>query len=415
MSAARIPVPPPSPFPGLRPGTPADAISGHQPEYVAEPATAENLAAVLQWANQRRLRVAPRGGGSKLEWGNPISALDLAISTSALNRVVEHAFDDMTATLEAGCSVAACQRLLAEHGQRLALDPLFPERATIGGVLATNDSGPLRLRFGSLRDLVIGITVALPDGTLARSGGKVVKNVAGYDLPKLFTGSLGTLGIIAQATFRLHPLPQVDESCTLRFVGVHEANRFLLALLDSTLMPVAIQIRAGREQATWIDIRYEGISAGVEAQVRRTEAMASGREPQSQEVWKAHENLWTSAGDFCVCKVSILPAQIAVTCDLLEKLAAEMGLDWLAVLQATGIGLVRLEGAPSQLVRATLRLRAEIETDGGSLVLWHCPEGLRTALDAWGSAGTALPLMWRVKQQFDPAGILNPGRFVGGI
>ena len=153
-----------------------------------------------------RVAVAPRGNGTKIGWGAPPSSLDLVVSFRRMNRVLEHASGDMTATVEPGCTVADFQRRLAEHGQRLAVDPLFPEQATIGGILASNDSGSLRVRFGSLRDLLIGVTLALPDGTLARSGGKVVKNVAGYDLPKLAIGSLGTLGIITQAIFRLHPL-----------------------------------------------------------------------------------------------------------------------------------------------------------------------------------------------------------------
>jgi glycolate oxidase FAD binding subunit len=169
----------------------------------------------LKIATGAGLQVIPRGGATKMDWGNPPRSGELMLSTRRLNRVVEHAWGDMTATVEAGCTLQQLQQTLAEHGQRLALDPLWPEQATIGGILATNDSGPLRIRFGSLRDLIIGITLALPDGTLAKSGGKVVKNVAGYDLPKLATGSLGTLGIITQAIFRLHPVPR--ESRTLSF------------------------------------------------------------------------------------------------------------------------------------------------------------------------------------------------------
>ncbi len=149
----------------------------------------------------------PLGGGTKADWGNPVTRADVAISTAKLNRVVDHAAGDMTVVVEAGCTIGDLQRTLAQQGQRLACDPLWQEHATVGGILATNDSGAWRLRYGGLRDLVIGVTLALPDGTLAESGGRVVKNVAGYDLPKLVTGSLGTLGMITRAVFRLHPLP----------------------------------------------------------------------------------------------------------------------------------------------------------------------------------------------------------------
>ena len=148
----------------------------------------------------------PRGGGTKLGWANSPARAGLILSTARLTEVIEHAWADLTVSVGAGCTVQRLQEALAQHGQRLALDPLWPEKATVGGVLSTNDSGALRLRFGALRDLIIGVTVALPDGTLASSGGKVVKNVAGYDLPKLVTGALGTLGVITRAVFRLHPL-----------------------------------------------------------------------------------------------------------------------------------------------------------------------------------------------------------------
>jgi glycolate oxidase FAD binding subunit len=172
-----------------------DAVDGVVPQMVIEPGTPEEVARALKIATGAGLQVIPRGGGTRWIGAILLDARtpkrELILSTRRLNRVVEHAWGDMTATVEAGCTFQQFQQTLAEHGQRLALDPLWPEQATIGGILATNDSGPLRVRFGSLRDLIIGITLALPDGTLAKSGGKVVKNVAGYDLPKLATGSLG--------------------------------------------------------------------------------------------------------------------------------------------------------------------------------------------------------------------------------
>ena len=192
----------------VRTASASDAVAGVRSSIVVEPGTEQELAKVLKLANAVRLAVIPRGGGTKLEWGNRPERADVILSTSRLNRVIEHAWADLTVSVEAGCTIGKLQETLAKHGQRLALDVLWPERATVGGVLSTNDSGALRLRFGSLRDLVIGVTLALADGTVASSGGKVVKNVAGYDLPKLVTGALGTLGIITRAICRLHPLPR---------------------------------------------------------------------------------------------------------------------------------------------------------------------------------------------------------------
>src|SRR5947208_2316906 len=198
---------------------------------IVTPASEEDLARVVAEANRRGLKVTPRGGGTKLEWGNPPERVDLVLSTLGLSRVVEHAHGDMTVTAEAGCTYGALQMHVARRGQRLALDNLFPDRATLGGIMATNDSGALRVGFGSLRDLVLGVTVALPDGTLARSGGKVVKNVAGYDLPKLMVGAFGTLGVITQATFRLHPLPAATRTFEFAASSARQCGRFVLAVL----------------------------------------------------------------------------------------------------------------------------------------------------------------------------------------
>src|ERR1039457_4603675 len=170
----------------LRAASAADAFDGVTPQMICEPGTAQDRAHALRWAHGAGLRVTPRGGGTKLGWGNPPAGCDLVLSTARLNRVLEYAWDDMTVIVEAGCRVADLQKTLAEHGQQLALDPLWPERATIGGILSTNDSGTLRARYGSLRDLIIGITVALPHGTLGQSGGKEGKKVGGYDLAKHF-------------------------------------------------------------------------------------------------------------------------------------------------------------------------------------------------------------------------------------
>src|SRR5271154_3488337 len=227
----------------IRSATAADAVAGVQPRLVLEPANVQQLAAALRVANEAGLAVIPRGVGTKLGWGNPPNRADVILSTARLNKIIEYPWADLTVSVEAGCTMATLQTALARHGQRLALDPLWPERATIGGVLSTNDSGSLRLRFGSLRDLIIGVTIALPDGTLASSGGKVVKNVAGYDLPKLATGALGTLGVITRANFRLHPLPRNIRSFTLAVQDAAEASRVILAVQDSWLTPTGLQAR----------------------------------------------------------------------------------------------------------------------------------------------------------------------------
>jgi glycolate oxidase FAD binding subunit len=396
-----------------------DVVAGVQPGFVVEPGSEQELAKVLNLANTAGLAVIPRGGGTKLEWGNPPACADVILSTARLHRVIDHAWADLTVSVEAGCTIGKLQEALAKHGQRLALDALWPEHATVGGVLSTNDSGALRLRFGSLRDLVIGVTLALADGTLASSGGRVVKNVAGYDLPKLATGALGTLGVITRAFFRLHPLPKETRTISCATTDVRDAQRLALSIQNSKLAHSALQIRCGAEIQPRVDVLFEGTQAGLTGQLEQLKLMMSA-EPVAgygRRVWSARQEICSadnkSAAEFAVAKFATLPALIADTVDTIARLAAA-GLRWSIVAQATGIGWVRLEGK-RQVVESVLReLRAELERDGGSLVIARRPAGM-AELDAWGNAGDALPLMNAVKRQFDPGKTLNPGRFVGGI
>ena len=328
----------------------------------------------------------PRGGGTKYEWGNACSSQGVTLSTKKLNRVLEHAWADLTVTVEAGCTIAELQRTLAQHGQRLAIDPFLSEQATVGGVLSANDTGALRLRYGGLRDLVIGTTIALADGTLAMSGGKVVKNVAGYDLSKLLTGAMGTLGVITQANFRLHPLPKNSKDITLNVRNSREAEQTLLKILDSTLTPVAMQVRASRQTVPQLDILFEGTCEGINAQMDSLKTMFPS-------IADALAGTWTRPD--ADAKISILPSQLSAT---LDAVVGDV------VIQATGIGWIRQSEGLAQL-------RTLLEENGGSLVLLK----RNGDLDAWGSAGDAVELMRAVKHQFDPNNILNPGRFVHGI
>ncbi len=405
----------------LRPALPEDAVDGVAAQMVVEPDSAEELAQVLRAANAAGLCVVPRGGGTKLSWGNLPRRVDLILSTKRLNQVLEHAWADMTATVEAGCTVEKFQRTLAEHRQRLALDPLWPEKATIGGILAANDSGALRVRFGALRDLIIGITLTLPDGTLAKSGGKVVKNVAGYDLPKLATGSLGTLGVITQAVFRLYPLPREERTVSFTAGSVDLLTKLMLAIQDSRLAFTGLQLRAQSSSAPQLDVRFEGTAAGIEAQVNYLFQLAKDVRPAESPsgTWTARQALWNGSqqtqSSAMIVKFSVMPAQLSGFRSLVSSLVEPLRLAWRIVAQAVGIGLLRMDGEKEPLLRALASVRTEMDKLGGSAIVLHCPPGTKPGLDVWGSAGDALPLMRRVKEQLDPAGTLNPGRFVGGI
>lgn len=402
----------------IRTATPDDAIDGVLPRSVVEPGNSDEVAAVLRAANDAGLRVAPRGGGTKMGWGNAPSSLDLVLSTRRLNAVLEHAWGDMTATVQVGCTVAEFGRVLAEHGQRLALDPLWPDRATIGGILATNDSGALRQRFGSLRDLILGVTVALPDGTLARSGGKVVKNVAGYDLPKLMTGALGTLGVIVDATFRLYPLPSVARTLRIAAPGIAIASKLTLAILDSTMVPTGVQIYVHPASAPQLAVRFEGVEAAITSQVDRLSAIA--RElgchdiaPADEAVWSARETLWHGGEMAIVGKLSVLPDRISELGSALDRVLTPLRAEWKLLMHALGVGTLRIDGANEQvLLTALTLLRSELARSGGRLVVLHAPPAVKARIDAWGDMGDALPLMRRVKRQFDNKNILNPDRLI---
>src|SRR5436309_908645 len=414
--------------------TAADAVAGVQPKLVVEPGTERELAVVLRLSNEAGLAVIPRGGGTKLAWGNSPARAGLILSTARLTEVIEHAWADLTVSVGAGCTVQRLQEALAQHGQRLALDPLWPEKATVGGVLSTNDSGALRLRFGALRDLIIGATIALPDGTLARSGGKVVKNVAGYDLPKLVTGALGTLGVITRAVFRLHPLPRHSRSFTISVSNPREAQQIILAIQDSKLAHVALQSQFSAEALPVIDILFEGTEAGLDAQASQLRGfcksaksslaqvhpeprtVTNAKASSSPSPWNAREDLWSfsNPAENAIAKISVLPADLARTVELIRTVAEPSRVNWKLLLYATGLGWLRGEGPAGNLHRALTTLRAELEKMGGSLAVLHRPANMQ-AFDAWGSPGDSLPLLKAVKTRLDPWSTLNPGRFVGGI
>ena len=396
----------------VRPGDVMDAVAGATPALVVEPDSPDGVARLLAAANDARLAVAPRGGGTKMTIGNAPDRLDVVLSTRRLDRVLEHAHSDMTATVEAGCTVAALQSNLAERGQRLGLDPPWPDRATVGGVVATNDSGPLRTRFGSVRNLMLGATIALADGTVARSGGKVVKNVAGYDLPKLFAGSLGTLGVLVSATFRVHPIPGETRPLTFAFSSASSAGAFLLRVADSRVSPACLQLRASSDDAAVaVDAQLEGPAGATDAQVARIAAVCGEGDlvDAGASVLEATARLRSDAAGELVIKVGVLPSEVGALVDTVGGL----GRRWSLAVQSDGIGYARFEGEPGSY-RAVLD--AVRRANGVQYaVVDGCDDEARRGLDVWGFDGDALGLMRRVKAQFDPAGTLNPGRFVGGI
>jgi glycolate oxidase FAD binding subunit len=365
------------------------------------PANSEETAAILRLALENHLPVVPYGGGTKQGWGYKVEPA-LLLEMRRMSKLQEHTWQDMTCTVEAGCPWSVMQSGLAQHSQYVALDPLWPDSATVGGIVATNDSGVLRLRYGGLRDLIIGMTIVLADGTIAHTGGKVVKNVAGYDLHKLMIGAFGTLGVVTSVNFRLHSRPQCTQSLTVFAPGAEPLGRLMLKLLHAQLSTVAIQLR-GTRAGFHLDIQLASLAEVLHTQAAAVEQMAQSEGLASQaaadEVWNARQQ---RLGSDLVCKGTMLPSEIARFAERVRGLGGE------SVTQATGI---MIAGFPAAAQLSPLR--RELEDASGSLMVLK--QTAEAQLDCWGSPPDSLPLMREIKRRFDPEGILNPGRFLGRI
>lgn len=382
---------------------------------VAAPGDANQIAEVLRFAHANGLAVMPGGGRTKLGWGNPV-APDIELSLRRLDGLREHAWQDMTCTVQAGCTWTAMQEQLRGRGQMVALDPLWPERATVGGIVACNDSGALRLKYGSLRDLILGMTVVLADGTIAKSGGKVVKNVAGYDIHKLMTGSFGTLGVITEVNFRLHPVEEHARTWTARLRDGESGTAFaepLRALMDSLLVPSAIQLRIGKEDAA-IDVRVAGLPECLDEYRSRIQSLFAhlALEDATEDVWAARQALFGKEAA-TVLKVSVLPDEICAVSGNAREWSGDAEISLVA--HATGLMTVAITATPATTAALLDRLRARVSPSGGSVVVLHAPDPVRGSIDVWGSDRGTLPLMREIKRRFDPNRVLNAGRFVGNL
>jgi glycolate oxidase FAD binding subunit len=406
-----------------RPGFADDAVDGVTPGFVVTPGSTEQTAQVLKLANEAGLAVTPVGGATKLDWGNIPSRLDLLLSTARMNRVLEHASGDLVVRVQAGARLADVQHTVGQAGQRLSLDPL-EAGATIGGIIATNTTGPLRFRYGAVRDLLIGVTYILADGTTAQAGGRVVKNVAGYDLCKLFSGSFGTLVFIAEAFFRLHPLPAARLAVGVKGGGAHtELHGPIDAILRSNLVPSALNFLAGRGWS--VMALFEGVQPGVEAQARATVEL--WKEFGEAAIYYADEysDQWERAttatierdepNESVLLKISTVPTDLGQTVtDVMSSKPRQLG--WkIQGYAGSGIVLVDLLGDSASLVATIDEIRSRVGKRGGTVVVRRASPAIKREVDVWGPVGDALPLMRSVKQRFDPLSTMNPGRFVGGI
>lgn len=393
-----------------RPGGPADAVGGLVPAEVVRPGTVAEVAEVLRAASAGGRTVVPVGSGSKTGWCPPPESCDLVLDTTGLDQVVEHTAGDLVVIAEAGVRLQALQEQLAPAGQQLALDPPEPG-ATLGGVVSANASGPRRLRYGTVRDLLIGITVVLADGTVASAGGKVVKNVAGYDLGKLFTGAHGTLGVVVRTTWRLHPLPADRRVVSVPVPDAAAAARAAAALGRSALTPSAIEL-VGTVGDGGLDahlvVLFESIPESVSAQADAAAGLlgeAAGQQAVGQQELPVGFGARPGGAEAVRLRLAYAPAALPAVLAALPAGTA------FTASAATGVSYAALPagcGGPELAA-----LRAALAGHDGSAVVIGAPPG--AGLDHWGPVGDSLPLMRRVKERFDPGRVLSPGRFVGGL
>ena len=414
----------------VREGQEGDAISGVAaetivPAFVALPGSTDEAAAVMRVAAEHELAVVARGAGSRLGWGVPPSRADLVVDMSLMSAVVEHASGDLVAKVQAGARIGDVGAVLGAAGQEIALD--VPLRATVGGVVGSGLAGPRRLRYGTPRDLLIGITIVRADGIVAKSGGKVVKNVAGYDLGKLMAGSAGTLALITEATFRLHPLAAARAYVTADYVGVSAACDAVAAAANSPLTSAAVELqRAVPGGPLRVGVLLEGSPDGVDVRAMRMAALLG-----TADVAEIPPAWWPGppdAGDgAALVRVSFWVSALGTVLDTIDTTAAAAGVSPV-IAGSAGAGVLYLglgeavSDTPDEhtvrVARFIAALRRALAGQRGSVVVLDAPAAVREELAGDGGMhGTvrSLALMRAVKEQFDPGHRMSPGRFPEGI
>ena len=395
----------------LRQATGQDAIDGVIPRHVALPESPEELAQILADASRDRQLIVLRGGGSKLGWGRVPSRVDLVIGTEKLNRLLAHRHGDMTVTAQAGMPLAELNRRLAEHRQYLPIESAF-EPATIGGIVATNDSGPTRHRFGTPRDLLIGVTLAMTDGRLVKAGGTVVKNVAGYDLGRLVSGSHGTLAAIVDATFKLLPIPLASTTLVATYADGNALAHDVTVLSGSQVELSAFDMTVSTGGRWILLMRMASSPAATAAQAAETRRLLSSApaavsDDEEQSLWDEQIRApWAEGGT--IVRLSWLPSKLPAVVAALSRLSQNGCQVETFTGRALGSGLLRLDGDESAIVAGIAALRAS--EDVGHVVMLRATPRLKSQVDVWGPASGTIEVARALKRMFDPADVLNAGR-----
>lgn len=414
-------------------------ITGEPSRAIALPQDVTELSEMLSFATSEGLTVIPAGAGTWLNMGNPPVRAHLILSTAKMDRVREYEPADLTATVEAGCTLAGFNQQAAQHRQWIPLDPFGHEDSTLGAIVATASSGPLRCAYGTPRDWVIGMQVVHAYGLTTRAGGKVVKNVAGYDLCKLYTGSYGTLGIITEISFKLFAFPPVERTLILAAADINQACELAarlrlsdvrpsaMELLSANVTDAGIEITTSSEGKYALALQFVGEKETIRWQI--AEALRLAKDHKSLQLspeaaaqfWEAYRETELSQEWDLIFKLSVKPSDTATMIAELQKYLPESPLSMLRV--HAGNGVIRVHASKEALAwfrtkerpKRVAELRGKAQSHGGNMVILRAPLELKSHIDVWGEVGPTAVLMHALKGKFDPQNLLNPGRFVAGI
>jgi len=428
----------------------AYAIDGMRPKAVVFPGGVDEVSKIVAYANQHHLSIAPMGNRTKMGMGGIPKRLDMILSTRRLSRITDCDIDNLTLSVESGITLNEVQKKLAKEGKGyfLPLDPPFADEATLGGIVATNSSGPKRLLYGTARDLIIGIKSVFPDGNRVTSGGKTVKNVSGYDMSKLLIGSFGTLGIICEVTFRLLPLPEKEATLLIPFTQLKGAEGFVHEISHSQLIPASIETLNARavEKIRYpvpmppggnylVAIGLEGVAESIDRQISEMSERSKKHEAFEPVMLNSekHYSFWVAIRDFQKDVTETCPDLISLKSTFSlskwgevlgssEKIAKGLAIDC-ALACHSGNGILstyllagkEVHSKIESFIRLIGELTSEAVKNGGNLVVESCPLPIKEKVDVWGQPRSDYRIVHRLKEEIDPAGVLNPGRFIGGI
>jgi len=411
--------PPNGEIPGLRSIT----IDGIRPARIDEPERPEDVADILAEADALRLGVAPFGGGTSLALGNLPNKVDIGLSTTRLRGIIDYEPTDLTMSVAAGSRFADVQAVLAEHGQTLPIEVPHPERVTIGGLIATALAGPRRFGAGSLRDLLIGISAAHPSGTVTKAGGMVVKNVTGFDLMRLYLGSLGTLGIVVSANFKVLPLPRAESTLLANYDSLSGALTAATAIRTSRVQPVALEVARVSKTEWLLAARIEGRDATVRllSDEARKLAAADARTLTSDESaawWRSYVaelSLECGVGESLI-RCSTNPGGMNAKLQRAEeRLISQPGLNQFLVSPGLGSLVVRIQNPGEDARDSFIQIRESLLAVWDHVVVLAADPALKRDIDVWGRTPETIDVMRSIKQEFDPHRVLNPGRFAGHL